>query len=127
MARQDDDRGAASDSGPGTSALPVWGSPGEPTPEHGEAARVWLARHGVEALKPTRSLAIRIGVRRVGKPRLWRLAAAYLGLLALVLLTYPGLRSLGVLHGELSDSWAGFVVVMALQLERRARGTSPPR
>jgi hypothetical protein len=118
MAEHEDGRDAVGESGPETPALPVWGEPGEPTPEEGEAARVWLAKHGVQVLMPTRLLATRIGVRRVLKPRMRRMFAACMGLFVLVTLVDVSLRYLSVLHGELPDSWTVFVVVLAPQLER---------
>jgi hypothetical protein len=118
MAEHEDDRNVEGESGQETPALPVWGEPGEPTPEEGEAARVWLAKHGVQVLEPTRLLAIRIGVRRVWKLRKRRWFAIYVGLFVLVMLVYVGLRYLSVLHGVLPYSWTLFVVVLAFQLER---------
>lgn len=118
MAEHEDGRNVVGESGPETPALPVWGKPGEPTPEEGEAARVWLAKHGVQVLTPTRLLATRIGVRRAWKPRMRRMFVASMGLAVLVMLAAVSLRYLGVLHGEWPNSWGMYFPLLAFPLER---------
>ncbi|WP_209667406.1 hypothetical protein [Amycolatopsis magusensis] len=112
MVHHENDQGAASGNGPET---PVWLD--EPTPKESEAARVWLAKHGIQVVTPARSLAVRIGARHTRRSGGSRFFRVYLVLFVVAMSAYFSLQFLpGVDEAEMYEGALGVFVVLALQL-----------